>query len=50
MILYHGNRSEILEPVYRVAKLFYNRYWNEEDIEVYKDTIDAFTRKYKAEY
>lgn len=36
-----------LSSLHWVAELFYNRYWNEEDREAYKDIIDAFIRKYK---
>lgn len=36
-----------LSSLHWVAELFYNRYWNEEDREAYKDIIDAFIKKYK---
>lgn len=36
-----------MDSLHWVAELFYNRYWNKEDREAYKDIIDAFVGKYK---
>lgn len=36
-----------MNSLHWVAELFYNRYWNEEGRETYRDIIDAFIEKYK---
>lgn len=36
-----------MDSLHWVAELFYNRYWNEEGRETYRDIIDAFIGKYK---